>query len=426
VTAPPRAASRALTEPIVSESIVSEPALAEPALAEPVVAATVPPAASASPSAAGAEEPARPAGRPSSRLADVDLVRLLTFIAVVGVHSTGATFAQQSVSGNAALMLLHFTREAFFFLTAFVLTHTYRRRPLVARAFWPRRLYLVGVPYAVWTAAYASPDLVTHLRRGQPGGAAARLGYDLITGNAWYHLYFLLVTLQVYVLFPPLLKLIRRAAGHHGIVLAASALLQVFILVEIVFEPAPPHCILLWRYAHVIFLTYEFWIVLGVVAALHADAIRDWLGRHLGLSLLIGLAGAAAAELWYCVARWRGQAPFTASSVFAPIMVVWGTAVIVALFGLGARWASSRRPARLEALIDRGSDISFGVYLVHPAILAGLVALLPDAIPAPASTLLLVIATVLASAVVVDLSRSTALSLAVAGRPRRRAARTAA
>jgi peptidoglycan/LPS O-acetylase OafA/YrhL len=366
------------------------------------------------------------ARRGPRRLADVDLVRLLTFVAVVGVHSTGATFALQSVAGNAVLTLLHFTREAFFFLTTLVLTHTYRRRPLLVREFWPRRFHLVGVPYAVWTVAYASPDVLRVARAGRPGAAVQRLGYDLISGNAWYHLYFLLVTLQVYLLFPALLALVRRTAGHHGILLAASAGIQVLILVEIIFERPPPHCVLLWRYAHVIFLTYEFWIVAGAVAALHADAVRGWLSRHFGLSLLIGLAGAAAAEAWYCLARWRGQAPFTASSVFAPIMVVWGSAVIILLFGLGARWATGHRPARAEALVNRGSDISFGVYLVHPAILAGVVALVPDAVPAPLSTLLVLTVTVVASAVVVDMSRSTALSLAVAGRPRRRVARTAA
>ena len=94
-------------------------------------------------------------------------------------------------------------------------------------------------------------------------------------------------------------------------------------------------------------------IAFGWLVALHADAVRGWLSRHLGLSLAIGLAGAAAAEAWYCLARWRGQAPFTASSVFAPIMVVWGSAVITALFGLGARWAAGRRPEPDQACLLR-------------------------------------------------------------------------
>ena len=52
---------------------------------------------------------------------EIDVVRVVTFVAVVAVHATGGTTDQQSVGGNAALTLLHFTREAFFALTGFVL-----------------------------------------------------------------------------------------------------------------------------------------------------------------------------------------------------------------------------------------------------------------------------------------------------------------
>ena len=44
----------------------------------------------------------------------LDLVRVLTFGAVLGVHSVALGFAPESVTGDALLSLLHFTREAFF------------------------------------------------------------------------------------------------------------------------------------------------------------------------------------------------------------------------------------------------------------------------------------------------------------------------
>ena len=52
------------------------------------------------------------------------------------------------------LGLLHFTRNVFFALTAFVLVNSYLHRPVLMRNFWPRRFLLVGIPYVVWSAIY--------------------------------------------------------------------------------------------------------------------------------------------------------------------------------------------------------------------------------------------------------------------------------
>ncbi len=359
--------------------------------------------------------------RRPTHLHDVDLVRLLTFVAVVGVHTTGGTNPFQSVGGNAALMLLHFTREAFFFLTTFVLFHTHYGRPLALGRFWRRRFLLVGVPYVVWTVLYAGRGLLQQLSDGQIAAAARTLGYDLITGDAWYHLYFLLVTLQAYLLFPLVARLVRRTAGHHWSLLAGSALLQIAIMTEVHYgRPWSGVAGVLEQHCYELFGMYQFWLVAGALAAVHGDRFRGWVSRHIGLSVLSAALAAGAAELWYMIARHHGQPPFDAASVFQPIMVPWGSASIVALFALGSVWQRRRRPGRLDSLIRKGSELSFGIYLVHPAILVGVLTVLPHALPPPWSTLLAMSTTLVLSTAVVALCRPTPLSLVVSGRPRQR------
>ncbi|HEY4702145.1 MAG TPA: hypothetical protein VIH64_09660, partial [Streptosporangiaceae bacterium] len=51
----------------------------------------------------------------------VDLLRVLTFAAVIAVHIVTTVNPPDSVPAGGTAMLLHFTREAFFALTAFVL-----------------------------------------------------------------------------------------------------------------------------------------------------------------------------------------------------------------------------------------------------------------------------------------------------------------
>ncbi len=63
-------------------------------------------------------------------LDQVDLFRTLTFASVVAVHAFAFTSAPDGPVAGGVAMLLHYTREAFFFLTGFVLVHAQRDRQL--------------------------------------------------------------------------------------------------------------------------------------------------------------------------------------------------------------------------------------------------------------------------------------------------------
>src|SRR2546421_11975054 len=69
-----------------------------------------------------------PAARPA-RLPQIDVMRLLICVSVVVLHVVGNANAQTSVSANAVVNLFHYTRQAFFFISALVLVHASRRGP---------------------------------------------------------------------------------------------------------------------------------------------------------------------------------------------------------------------------------------------------------------------------------------------------------
>lgn len=95
--------------------------------------------------------PQAPAG---GHLGAVDVVRFVTVAGVIVVHCTSLTVSYASVAAGGVLEVAHVTRSVFLLLSAFVLTYSYERRPLAARAFWRRRYPLVAVPYAVWSLIY--------------------------------------------------------------------------------------------------------------------------------------------------------------------------------------------------------------------------------------------------------------------------------
>ncbi len=93
---------------------------------------------------------------PRRRLDQVDAMRPLKQAGVVSTHSV-IYFAPAAagVAANAALLLLHVSREGFFFISACMLTYAYAEMRLTGLGhFYWRRFVSVGIPYLCWNVIY--------------------------------------------------------------------------------------------------------------------------------------------------------------------------------------------------------------------------------------------------------------------------------
>jgi peptidoglycan/LPS O-acetylase OafA/YrhL len=349
-----------------------------------------------------------------------DLVRVLTFGCVIAVHTASTTNPLDSEAAGAVAMLLHFTREAFFILTGFVLTMRYQRTPPRPAAFWCRRLLLVGMPYVVWSVVYTLLWFVPTL---SPAAMARQIGYNLVTGTAWYHLYFLLVSMQFYLLFPLFRRVQGVAVAHPWRVLAGSAALQVPMYVAL--HDSAPTGVLAAVIPHTgsIVLTYQFFFVVGALAALHRSAVEAWVRRHPRLLIAAVVGTGALAEGWYWRSIARGGGAVFATDVFQPVMIPWAVAVIAGFLALGLRWAERRERGehgRGSRFIEHGSDRSFGVFLVHPTLLYVLTGpFAPGGVlAAPWSSMAVYLVAVAGSLALVEVFRHSPLCLALTGKHR--------
>lgn len=355
-----------------------------------------------------------------------DMVRVLTFACVIAVHTISTVNPLDSVPGGAVAMLLHFTREAFFVLTAFVLMHRYRDAAPRPGPFWRRRFLLVGVPYVVWSVVYTGLSLATAPL--PPADAATMLVRNLLTGTAWYHLYFLLVSMQFYLVFPLFRWLLLRTRRHHLLLLAASAVLQVGIDLWL-HDPAPAGAKAdLLPFVGSFLLSYQFFLVLGGVAALHLTSLTAWIRRHPALVAVAVVLTGAAAEGWYWWSIATGAGAQFAIDVFQPVMIPWSIAVVAAFFALGTVWTDRRRGGPASRFVEGASDRSFGVFFVHPVILWALTVAggtAPAAqLPAPWSSFAAYAVAVVGSLAIVEVLQRTPLSLALTGRHRRTTSRS--
>ncbi len=356
---------------------------------------------------------------PRQRLWEIDVVRILTFVCVIGVHTISHTSASDDVPLFMLLGLVHFTRDVFFALTTFVLIFTYFRRPVRMSAFWPRRFLLVGVPYLVWSVIYFFANLAHTGTNSSPGTLTDHLLLDIVTGKAWYHLYFLLVTMQVYLLMPAIVWLVRRTRGHHAVVLAAAGALQLIISAAYFYFPSLVSG--LTTYKDEYFFSYIFFIVAGGIAADHLGALFDWVRSHRPLIAVVTAITALVTVGVFLLQIQGGRSFTTAVTPLQPIVMVWGVAVSFAFLAIGTVWADRRVEGAFGTrFVSVASDRSFGIFLSHPLFIWVLLWVGDDwfekAVPKPWLTLVIYVLVVLGAIVLTEFARRTPLSLALTGR----------
>lgn len=374
--------------------------------------------------------PADPAGAPR-HLDAVDFIRMYMVAGVIAIHVIGYTTNPTDLLAGAVGAILHLNREVFFVLTAFVLTYGYgsRARWSVWK-FWKKRYLLIGVPYLVWTGIYFLADGSEHRPAAQ---AIHRLATDLAQGIARYHLYFLLVTMQIYLVFPALLWLLRKTKGRHGQLVSAALAYQLAYTVLFHYRLHHPAVInVLFGHADPLITSYPLYIVGGGVAAMHLDQLRCFVRTRPRAVWALVVAGFAVTLVAYLIDVYLvGQSAAQAGEVFQPSVIFSSAAAVLGLYALGLRWADRGDQRRWRRTAAIAADTSFAVYLVHPLMIqwwislaAPVVALgVNDSIPSvavlPVDLFVVVPALFVLSAGAMRLARYTPLSLPLTGRPRR-------
>jgi peptidoglycan/LPS O-acetylase OafA/YrhL len=327
-----------------------------------------------------------------SHIYELDPLRTLTAWSVVAVHTLSGTVNLNSSEvgvqlQNAGVVALHFTREVFIFVTAFALVYVYFGKPFAFKRFWTRRSLSVLLPYCIWSMVYVWVNIP-----GQSPIAFIKTSIiDILTGNASYQLYYILITIQFYIILPLFLLFLKRFAQHPWKVLAASFVIQVILFYTDyhLLQQGTLASNGFWKfvsqYQDRFILAYQFYFVLGGFTALYFQQIRSFLLRY-GWMVVCGML-AALSILWlhYTLQiRVYQESLVYATSVLQPVMVAYSLAVI--LFGcwLACLWAThkNREGHPHGYCIWRVfSDASFGVFLIHVLLLSAILKWIVPAMP---------------------------------------------
>jgi peptidoglycan/LPS O-acetylase OafA/YrhL len=306
---------------------------------------------------------------PRQRLDQVDAMRPMKQAGVISTHVlTYFVPLAASVSMNAVMLLTHFSREGFFFISACMLTYAYKDLDSSGlRRFYGRRLLAVAVPYLCWSVIYFLYLLPTS-HYVSTAGALKEFAIELATG--YYQLYFLLIILQYYLVFPLLMMFLRRTRDHHGAIVVIVALGHVALMTLMHWTIVPA-----LRNGWIReFTPYAFYLIAGSIAAFHLEAVNDWLLRRARLVMALTVAAALFAEAVYFLAE-KGVTTVLGSGndPFQPSVIPFDLGAIACLYLLGVTLVKPGRSPRLRAAVRSGSDNSYGVYLCQMVFINALI-----------------------------------------------------
>ncbi len=351
------------------------------------------------------------------RLDQVDAMRPIKQAGVVSTHSVMYFApAAASVASGAALLLLHVSREGFFFISACMLTYAYAEMRLAGlRRFYWRRFVSVGIPYLCWNLIYFFYGLQdTHY--ASLGAALAAFGHQLATG--YFQLYFLLVIMQFYLVFPLVLMLLRWTRGHHGLVIAVATAAQVAIAITSHWNIAPE---LMVKYGQEDALNYVLYLIGGGVVAFHLAEADAWVRRHARLIVALTVIAGLAAEGIYFLARHGVTTVLgSGSDPFQPSVIPFNVGVITCGYLAGVALVRPWRSRRTKALVRVGSDDAYGLYLSQMLFITTLSSLgwerLDSVLPWPVVCLLAVVIVFICAIALTGLLARTPLAVALTGR----------
>ncbi len=314
-------------------------------------------------------------------LYEVDFFRIVFILGVLANHTTTLFTHEMSTNSGPYTFLmathisLHFTRMGFMFVTGLVLFMNNYFKQISLWGFWKKRYLGVLIPYLSWTAILTL--FVTKV--SSLGDFLQKWGHLSLYGDDYY-MYYILVTMQLYLIFPVMVWIFKRFEGRHNLIMGLSALLQLVILFFVKYQL--PHLdtsnwpYLLQNYGFNV-LVYQFYFMMGAYAAIHYKEfmafIRKW---HVwfGWGTLIMAIGTIG--LYFFNVDVLHLSLNKAEEVHQPFIFIYDVVINGYIIWIGLRYADLRQhglPKAVTWFVANGAKISFGIYLSQalPILLVG-------------------------------------------------------
>lgn len=344
-----------------------------------------------------------------------DVLKGIGIAEVLTHHTLSFSARKYAVAGSAEAWfmwglnrLLHFAIPTFLLCSALLLARSlakrerpdyrhYAKRRLIrtvcpyliwSMIFLLHRAYFMGVgsdtqPYTLtlpWIGAVTGPDVLFD---------PVELRHNLIWGKASFHLYFLSVLIQLTLLLPLFVAVLKQARIGFGAMVLTAGTIQVgcYLLQAQVIRSPHPASLFIW---------YMPAILLGTWLGIHwAEWPAIWQRNR---RWFMAVAGVAVVP-YLVQATWNQLGHPISTLALNCSLSLYTASMALTLLGLAATW----RPTRSVRMLAWLGSLSLPIFILHPMILNKLggprISAVLNAIPgSPLVTLLLLAALTIGAA----------------------------
>ncbi|OXT08499.1 acyltransferase [Thermoanaerobacterium thermosaccharolyticum] len=294
-----------------------------------------------------------------SRIDEIDVLKGISIIAVLTIHTTGIAVSDLDKSSLSYIIFAvlnrfsQFAVPAFIFASSMLLMYNYRDEN-DWKLFYKKRFKNVLLPYIVWTMIYG---IYLYVVYNEPLKSILTVE-NLFFGGMFYHLYFIVIIVQLYLLFPILLYIYRFISQNiHTVVLSIVLFQIVDVLVYRYFISK------FFQNSSLLFITYISFIIAGMYIG---ENIREW-GKYYHKKLLNSFFAVIVFGYLFIDISLKVFANKQIDSNLYNIYY-YAFTLLASLFFFALSTKILNYHA-LSGLLASTGKLSFGIYLSHPLFL---------------------------------------------------------
>ncbi|MBP1965698.1 acyltransferase [Paenibacillus aceris] len=301
-----------------------------------------------------------------SKIHEMDIVRALAILAVVLIHSTSDATLEPT-EGSLSQMIFYAINRAcqfavplFILISGFVLFYQYydNWNGKLACKYFRKRLWRVAFPYVVWSSFY-----YMFYQYISKSGIKINLHEFFVSfqwGEIGYHLYFMILILQFYLLFPALMTLAKRWTWFRHCLIPLGFLIQGSFYVYKNWVKEIPHVSSLSP-------TYFAYFLIGGYLGVYCMLFKSWLKSNIIWILPVTFLSGSIYVGMLIESRYSNLL-FENTPWYDISVLFYSVGIGVSFLWIGYLLINkSYAPIRWLKSI---SKYSFGIYLIHPFLLS--------------------------------------------------------
>lgn len=296
---------------------------------------------------------------------EINYLRGFGVLAVIAIHTTG--YFTEIKSYNALVLwtlwtdvFSQFAVPLFILISGFVLARNYRSDFSITK-FYKNRIRSIIPQYLIFSILYTLFNNWAVMQSNALSENFALLLNNIVHSNASYHLWFFSIIIQLYILYPIIIKSYDfcKSIGRAEFMIAILLILQTLWMVGIHSSSLP--------FIKLNFISFLFYFGLGIYIVDYFDQLKN-ASKHLtpiylitSLALTIGssffiIIGLTTGYDYYSIPAYF----FIGSELIYPVLRI---STFILLLNFAASLVGKR--SFLAKVIYRIGDYSFGIYLIH-------------------------------------------------------------